>query len=248
MPQTNPPADTILLDIEGTTTPVSFVYQALFPYARKHVKEFLARNLSSEEVRSELVSLREEHASALRRGLNVPPLVEHPQDALLESLTTYIHWLMDADSKSTPLKSLQGKVWEEGYRTGELRGEVFEDVLPAFGRWRRRGIDISIFSSGSVNAQKLLFSHAAGGDLTPFITAYFDTTIGAKKDPSSYSRIASALSRQPARILFISDTVSELDAAHASGMQTLLCLRPGCPPPPDPFPHKTVHTFGDVIP
>jgi enolase-phosphatase E1 len=133
---------------------------------------------------------------------------------------------MDQDKKSTGLKSLQGKIWEEGYRTGELRGEVYPDVPPALERWRRQEIDIAIFSSGSVQAQRSLFASTAAGDLTRFIRAYFDTTTGPKTAPDSYARIAAALERSPSEVLFLSDVGPELDAARTAGMRTALCVRP----------------------
>jgi enolase-phosphatase E1 len=132
---------------------------------------------------------------------------------------------MDQDRKSTGLKSLQGKIWEEGYRSGELKGEVYPDVLPALERWRAQGIDIAIFSSGSVQAQRSLFGNSVAGDLTRFIKAYFDTTTGPKREPESYALIAAALERSPQDVLFVSDISAELDAARAAGMQTALCVR-----------------------
>jgi enolase-phosphatase E1 len=140
-------------------------------------------------------------------------------------LVAYVHWLMDQDRKSTGLKSLQGKIWEEGYCSGELEGEVYPDVLPALERWRAQGIDIAIFSSGSVQAQRSLFRNSVAGDLTRFIRAYFDTTTGPKRERESYARIASTLERSPAEVLFVSDIVAELEAAREAGMRTALCLR-----------------------
>ena len=139
---------------------------------------------------------------------------------------------MDRDRKSTGLKSLQGKIWEEGYRTNDLRGEVYPDVPPALERWRRQGVDVAIFSSGSVQAQRSLFRNTTAGDLTRFIRAYFDTTIGPKREPGSYARIAAALERAPSEVLFLSDIGEELDAARTAGMQTALCVRtPGSTSP-----------------
>lgn len=238
----------ILLDIEGTTTPVEFVYQTLFPYARAQVKAFLAAHLSSEGVRADIAGLREEHADDCRRGLDPPPLRHSPPEGQRESLVAYIHWLMDQDRKSTPLKSLQGKIWEEGYRTGKLRGQVFADVPPALARWQRQKKDICIFSSGSVLAQKWLFAHTPAGDLTRFIRNYFDTTVGAKREAQSYERIAAALQRGPSEIVFVSDVTAELDAARAAGLQTVLCVRPGNPPQPAAHAHAVVRTFEEIFP
>jgi enolase-phosphatase E1 len=152
---------------------------------------------------------------------------------------------MDQDRKSTGLKSLQGKIWEEGYRVGELRSEVYPDVLPALERWRRNGVDIAIFSSGSVQAQRSLFHHTAAGDLTRFIRAYFDTTTGPKTAPESYARIAASLERSPTGVLFLSDVAAELDAASEAGMRTGLCVRePGSAPSSSA--HSIVRTFDQI--
>ncbi|MFQ5663874.1 MAG: acireductone synthase [Terriglobia bacterium] len=238
----------IVLDIEGTTTSVEFVYQILFPYARARVKAYLAAHLSSAEVRADIAGLREEHAADSRRGLDLSRLGNCSPEAQLDSIVAYIHWLMDQERKSTPLKSLQGKIWEEGYRTGELRGQVFDDLPPALARWQGQKKDICIFSSGSVLAQKLLFAHTSAGDLTRFIREYFDTTTGAKRDPQSYRRIAAVLQRQPSEILFVSDVTAELDAARSAGLPTALCVRPGNPPQPAIHSHAVICTFDEIFP
>jgi enolase-phosphatase E1 len=152
---------------------------------------------------------------------------------------------MDRDRKSTGLKSLQGKIWEEGYRSGELKGEVYPDVLPALERWREQGIDIAIFSSGSVQAQRSLFRKSVAGDLTRFIRACFDTTTGAKGEPESYARIAAALERSPTEVLFISDIGAELDAAQAAGMRTALCVR-GLGSVQPTVGHPVIHAFDQL--
>jgi enolase-phosphatase E1 len=241
-------ASAILLDIEGTTTPLRFVYDVLFPYARSHCRSFLAEHLSSPDVVADVAGLRDEHAEDARKGLNPPELQESKPEAQLDSLVAYIHWLMDQDRKTTPLKSLQGKIWEDGYRTGRLRGEVFKDVPPAFERWRGQGREVQIFSSGSVLAQKLLFAHTTVGDLTAFIRSYFDTGVGAKTEPLSYRRIAVECGRLPSQILFVSDVTRELDAAATAGMPTLLCVRPGNLPQPETTAHSVVHTFESIFP
>jgi enolase-phosphatase E1 len=162
------------------------------------------------------------------------------------AVAAHVHWLMDQDKKSTGLKSLQGKIWEEGYRTGELRGEVYPDVPPALERWRRQEIDIAIFSSGSVQAQRSLFASTAAGDLTRFIRAYFDTTTGPKTAPDSYARIAAALERSPSEVLFLSDVAAELDAARTAGMRTALCVRTSGSAPPAGA-HPVVSTFDGMV-
>jgi enolase-phosphatase E1 len=191
------------------------------------VNGFLERHWNDLEVRADVARLE----------------AAHPDDPA--AVVAHVYWLMDQDKKSTGLKSLQGKIWEEGYRTGELRGEVYPDVAPALERWRRQGIDIAIFSSGSVQAQRSLFASTAAGDLTRSIRAYFDTTTGPKSAPDSYTRIAAALERSPSEVLFLSDIGAELDAARAAGMRTALCVRrPGSAPPAGA--HPVIHTFDDL--
>jgi len=242
-------AQCVLLDIEGTTTPVDFVYKTLFPFARERVKEYLNRNWDAPEVQADLAQLRAERAADAALGLNPPALPAPPalEDASsadpIESAVAYIHWLMDRDRKSTPLKAIQGRIWREGYQTGGLLGQVFDDVAPAFERWRSQGKFICIYSSGSELAQRLLFGHTTAGDLTNYIYRYFDTTIGHKIDEDSYRRIAEELRRAAADIVFISDVVAELDAARAAGMKTILSLRLGNKPVEPPVNHPLVDSF-----
>jgi enolase-phosphatase E1 len=238
---------TILLDIEGTTTPIDFVYKTLFPYARAHLGEFILSDLSTGQLSGDLMGLIQEHAADLTAGQRPPPIPRDPQDHP-QSLVHYLQWLMDQDRKSTPLKSIQGKIWEAGYNTGELKSEVFPDVPPAFERWALQGREISIYSSGSVLAQKLLFANTHAGDLTSFISAYFDTNIGPKRVVTSYRRIAAELRRQPAEILFLSDTAAELAAAKQAGFAAVLCSRPDNQPPPAAQEYCVVDTFDDIFP
>jgi enolase-phosphatase E1 len=233
------PYEIVLLDIEGTTTPIAFVFDVLFPYARKKIADFLGRNPTSAEVRADLTRLREEWESDFQQGLDPPPY--NNDDC------RYLLWLMDSDRKSTPLKSLQGKVWEEGYRAGELKSRVFTDVPRAFERWRDQSKQIYIFSSGSVLAQKLLFAHTEAGDLTEFISGYFDTNIGPKSDPESYRRIAEAVKTAPPETVFVSDVTKELAAARETGMQTILSIRPGNHPQPDHASYQAITTFADLF-
>ena len=221
----------ILLDIEGTTTPIEFVHTMLFGYARARVQEFLERHEADPDVQADIALLRAEHAAESPN----PPMA---------SVSAYVRWLIDHDRKSTGLKSLQGKIWHEGYRAGEVAGEVYPDVAPALRRWQEGRIDVAIFSSGSIQAQRDLFGHSTSGDLTPFIRAYFDTTTGPKSAPPSYSSIAAELGHPPAAIVFVSDVAAELDAAHATGMVTALCVR-GLEAPASPG-HRVVHTLADL--
>ncbi len=228
----------ILLDIEGTTSPIDFVYQVLFPYARNHAQDFLARHWN--EVQSEITQLKSEHAEDERQGLN-PPALDSSQP---ESVAAYIYWLIDQDRKSTPLKSLQGKIWEEGYQNGALKSQLFSDVPTAFKNWQQQRI--CIFSSGSVLAQKLLFTYTEFGDLSKFISGWFDTNIGNKREAASYLRIANALQTQADEILFVSDVVAELEAARVAGMQTRLSIRPGNSLQPNAQNFQSINTFDEL--
>jgi enolase-phosphatase E1 len=230
----------ILLDIEGTTTPIAFVHDVLFSYARTHASDFLTKNIFSDEVRADVSMLYEEHAIDVVEEREPPVLTEE-----IESLATYVGWLIDQDRKSTALKSLQGKIWKRGYRDGSLKSQVFRDVAPAFERWREAGLTVSIFSSGSVLAQQLLFAHTEAGDLTCFIDKYFDTNTGKKGDAESYRRIAAEMGLDPSAIVFISDVVDELDAAEEAGIRTLLSVRPGNQVQP-PTRHKAIDSFDEV--
>lgn len=237
----------ILLDIEGTTTPVEFVYEVLFPFARLHVREFIRQRSRSEDVRADINALRAERRADAESGHAPPAWRDDSADSEMESATRYVHWLMDQDRKSSALKSLQGKIWEGGYLSGQLRGQVYPDVLPAFVRWRGQGRAIHIFSSGSVLAQKLLFAHTTDGDLTGHISDYFDTTTGAKTDAASYQSINAKIGSHASEVLFVSDVAAELDAARDAGLQTALCVRPGSPEP-ETHAHPLVHTFDVIFP
>jgi enolase-phosphatase E1 len=233
----------ILLDIEGTTTPIDFVYQVLFPYAKSHAGEFLRRHGGSQDVSEDLMALCEQHAEDFAYRLNPPPL-EDTNDPTF--FVAYIHWLIDHDRKLTPLKSLQGKIWADGYAIGDLRSQVFDDVPRALKRWREQGKQIAIFSSGSVLAQRLLFAHTEVGDWTEYFCHHFDTTIGSKADPASYRRIAETIGLPPLQIIFISDVTKELDAASTASFQTLLCERPGNHAQPQ-HNYKIVRSFDEAI-
>jgi enolase-phosphatase E1 len=229
----------VLLDIEGTTTPLHFVTRVLFPWAHERLGEYLARNWAAAETGRDIAALRAEHQRDAAAGLE-PPAWEDTAEAA----TAYARWLMGQDRKVTPLKQVQGRIWEEGFRSGGLEGQVYEDVPRAFARWREAGRRIAIFSSGSVLAQRLLFGHSNAGDLTPFLGAYFDTTTGPKREALSYRRIAGALGEDASSVLFVSDVAAELDAALEAGLATALCVREqGAPAAPG---HPIVRTFDDL--
>jgi enolase-phosphatase E1 len=203
----------ILLDIEGTTSSISFVADELFPYARKHLAEYVATH--PEEV--------------------APIIAEVPGD----KVATLIQWI-DEDRKATPLKTLQGLIWAQGYADGELSGHVYSDTPEAMRRWTKRGIDVCIYSSGSIAAQKLIFGNSVAGDLTPLLSGYFDTTTGPKREADSYTKIAAALELPPEEILFITDIQAEADAAKQAGVGALLIDREGKA--------GDIHSLAEVLP
>jgi enolase-phosphatase E1 len=202
----------VLLDIEGTVSDKRFVAEVLFPFARKRIRAFVAANAGVPEVAAALRLMREKLGRA-----------DASQDEIGAALERWI----DEDRKEEPLKTLQGLIWAEGYASGELRSHIYADVPPALERWRRAGKRIAIFSSGSVQAQKLLFANTERGDLTPFISTYFDLSTGPKFEPASYAKIARALDHQPKDICFYSDAVKEVEAARAAGLEALLVERDG---------------------
>jgi len=242
---TNSPIRAILLDIEGTITPISFVHDVLFPYARAHMNNYLGANFDSPATTADLSLLREEHALDMQQGKQPPPLVAASGADALDSFVSYVFWLMDRDRKSAGLKSLQGKIWEDGYANLSLVAPLFPDVVPAIEKARQAGLQIAIFSSGSILAQRLLIAHTNAGDVSQLIDRYFDTTTGPKTAIPSYRQIASTTGLDPSEILFISDVVAELDAAVAMGMSTLLCVRPGNQPQP-PGRHQIIYSFAEL--
>lgn len=235
----------VLLDIEGTTTPMAFVHEVLFPFARTRLGEYLAahwRDAPTGEIRGRLTA---EHAADGARGDNPPALVAGNETDSIGSLVAYANWLMDRDRKSPGLKQLQGLIWEDGYRAGALRGQVFADVPAAIRRWAAAGVRIAIYSSGSELAQRRLFESTEHGDLTPAIDAFFDTAVGAKGEAASYGRIAATLTQPSGQILFLSDVPRELTAAREAGMAVALSLRPGNPPV-DVTGFETIRTFDEI--
>lgn len=227
----------ILLDIEGTTTPIDFVHKKLFPFAKERLGKFVAKHFDA--LRPEIEQLVDEGGHD--KSYTVPIDPTEPG-----SVSAYLEHLIDQDRKSTPLKSIQGKIWQKGYEAGELRSTVFADVSRAFERWNVGGRRIAIYSSGSVLAQQLIFRFSDHGDLTQFISHFFDTRVGHKRETTSYLTIADEISIEPAEILFISDILAELDAARQAGMRTALAIREGNEPLDGDPQHRTVTSFDDV--
>ncbi len=231
----------ILLDIEGTTTPIDFVHKTLFPYSKSKLSEFVSRNLT--EIETEISQLKTEYKTDFAEQIYGRDFDETRP----ETIAGYLEFLIENDRKSTPLKSLQGKIWQKGYETGELKSEVFEDVPDALERWQSENYLISIYSSGSILAQKLIFKYTKSGDLTKYISNYFDTATGAKKSEESYKIITETLDFPAEEITFISDVPEELDAARNAGMQTILAVREGNAPILEDTNHRVVQSFEEIL-
>jgi enolase-phosphatase E1 len=225
--------DAVLLDIEGTITPISFVYDTLFPYAHDHAGRFLKEYWDDLDVQKDVEALRslnEDDRSAGRTEMEIPR--SGSRQAMQAAVERYVHFLMHDDRKETALKSLQGKIWRDGYERGQLRGEFYDDALRALARWNSAGKLIAIYSSGSVEAQQLLFKYASEGDLTHFVSKWFDTTTGPKRESASYEKISEELEIDAERILFATDVLAEAQAAGDAGFQVLMMERLGNPKQP----------------
>ena len=263
-----------LLDVEGTVAPISLVSEQLFPYARAHFEPFLRQRVAEVEQKGDVIKpddfgegsvlwdlamLRRENRAEsdpeapqiLPDSLSELGFIGDPELAFLSPafgtprILQYIYWLMDRDRKSTALKSLQGKIWKAGFESGELKGTLFEDVPEALKRWSADA-RVAIYSSGSVEAQQLLFRHSIFGDLTAYIASYFDTRTGVKTANASYAAIAAAMNVRPDEALFLSDVVRELDAAREAGWETGLVVRPGNQPLEDAHGHSVVESFAGL--
>ena len=213
----------VLLDIEGTTCPVSFVGDVLFPYAAERLESYLVEHGHEPEIAALVAEVQaswRDDAEAAATGLAYSPEA---------SVTPYLRWLMQVDRKLTALKDLQGRIWASGYADGHLNGPLFNDVAAALNRWHRNGLSLSVYSSGSVAAQQLLYGHSSAGDLRPLFSHWFDTHIGLKQQPHSYAAICDQLNVEAKQVLFISDAIAELEAAEAAGMAVLFSDRPGNP-------------------
>jgi enolase-phosphatase E1 len=253
---TTVPTRVVLLDIEGTTTPIDFVYRVLFPYARTHVHSFLDREWNTPACQQAVAWLGREWAadrmgsSSVREPALSREVTPSPDALALPAFTPaealeYVLALMDEDRKSQGLKALQGIIWREGFQAGELKGQVYSDVPAALPRWRASHVATCIYSSGSVLSQRLLFASVETGDLTPYLSGFFDTEVGPKTDAESYRSIARRLDVSSDACLFVSDVTGELDAAKTAGMRTALCVRSGAAPAGSS--HPVVRTFDEIV-
>ncbi len=226
----------ILTDIEGTTTPISFVYDVLFPFAEARLAECFEGVRDGTPGADAVARLRSEYAGEATA----------PELPAFGNGTAYATFLMAQDRKSTGLKAIQGLIWKAGYESGELRGQVFPDVPDALRLWRESGLRLRVFSSGSVLAQTLLFGNTEYGDLTGYFEAFHDTNVGHKNEASSYAAIAATAALPASSILFLSDVVAELDAAAEAGLATGLFRRPGNAPA-ESDQHPSYESFGELV-
>ncbi len=219
----------IVTDIEGTTTSLSFVHEVLFPHAREHLPAFVREHAEEPEVHRWLQATAEQ-AGDPRMSL------EHRVEVLQQ-------WMAE-ERKITPLKMLQGLLWENGYARGAYTGHVYPDAAAWLKTWHEQGIRLYVYSSGSIKAQQLLFAHTAHGDLTPLFSGYFDTLTGPKQAVESYQAIARTIGLPPENILFLSDMLPELDAARAAGMRVIHLIRDS--EPKDQPAHPQARDFNEV--
>ena len=236
----------ILLDIEGTTCPVSFVTETLFPYAQSALKDFLERHKDDASIsrlinnaEDEWMQDQDEESTTLRQQS------EKTQQAKYLRVEAYLQLLIALDKKSTTLKDIQGKVWKEGYTTGKITSQLFEDAYESLKKWHKQGFILGIYSSGSVEAQRLLYKYTRRGDIENLFSHWFDTHVGNKKEQISYTTIASSMACNPQNILFISDNSDECDAAKGAGLFTLYSLREGNPQQ-EPRDHPIIINLRDV--
>ncbi|PKU67819.1 probable bifunctional methylthioribulose-1-phosphate dehydratase/enolase-phosphatase E1 1 [Dendrobium catenatum] len=240
----------ILLDIEGTTTPVSFVTEVLFPYARNNVRKHLMSTYDSEETQDDIKLLRAQILDDLEKEpsgyVPIPP-DEAGKEQVIDFLVTHVEEMIKADRKLTALKQLQGHIWRAGFENKELQGVVFDDVPEALKRWHTNGIKVYIYSSGSREAQRLVFGHSEHGDLRKYLCGFFDTTVGNKRESRSYFEISQSVGVDaPSQILFVTDVYQEAIAAKAAGLDVIISIRPGNAPLPDYHGFQTITSFAEI--
>ncbi|KAL2100485.1 hypothetical protein ACEWY4_004879 [Coilia grayii] len=228
------PANTsvILLDIEGTTTPITFVKDILFPYIRENLEEYLSDHWEEDECKQDVHLLKKQAEEDQRQNRACPvhtvdQTVHTDEEKAIREVVESVLWQMAADRKTTALKQLQGHMWRAAYHSGKIKGEVYQDVVPAIRGWRQWGMKVFIYSSGSVEAQKLLFGYSVEGDLLDLFDGHFDTNVGAKVESKSYERIAERIGCAPEEIMFLTDVTREAKAAEEAGLSVAVVLRPG---------------------
>ena len=227
----------LLLDIEGTTCPVSFVSEVLFPYAKQSLSSYLNDHQEDLDLKNILQAAeREWDGDPSPDSIKLRQATRNQNQNFIDSIKVYFEHLINVDRKSTALKDLQGKIWDNGYRKGEITSHLFNETTECLKRWHRRQLSLSVYSSGSIQAQKLLYRHTNGGDLEHLFDHWFDTHTGNKKECESYRKIAEALHVSCEEVFFLSDSVPELDAASEAGCSVGLAVRDELPENPNAYP------------
>ncbi|MBN3312484.1 ENOPH phosphatase, partial [Atractosteus spatula] len=261
------PANTsvLLLDIEGTTTPITFVKDILFPFIKDNVHEYLSAHWEEDECKQDVQLLKKQppklscwtRSALTREGTarttvrlnelqksaisaeedsrqhragpvhSLSQTAHTDEEKAIQEVVDNVLWQMASDRKTTALKQLQGHMWRSAYSTGKIKGEVYDDVVPAITRWRQEGLKVYIYSSGSVEAQKLLFGYSVKGNLLELFDGHFDTNIGAKVESQSYRRIAERIRCSTEEIMFLTDVTREAKAAEEAGLNVAVIVRPG---------------------
>lgn len=222
----------LLLDIEGTTTPITFVKDILFPYIKEHLEDYLSAHWEEDECKQDVHLLKKQIEEDMRQNRACPvhavdQTVHTDEEKAIREVVDNVLWQMAADRKSTALKQLQGHMWRSAYTSGRIKGQIYEDVIPAIRRWRSLGLKVYIYSSGSVEAQKLLFEYSIEGDVLDLFDGHFDTNIGPKVDSKSYKNIAERIGCGAEEITFLTDVTREAKAAEEAGVNVVVVVRPG---------------------
>lgn len=219
----------IVTDIEGTTSSIDFVHKVLFPYSSQAIPEYIRQYYQEPEIAAIIEDIKIEVG---QENLSIESVID-----------TLLGWI-EADLKITPLKKLQGLIWEDGFKKGKFKGHIYEDAYQNLQKWCDRGLSLYVYSSGSEQAQKSLFGHTEYGNLNVLFSGYFDTRIGNKKESLSYTKIAREIKIESQEILFLSDVVAELDAAANARYQTILLVRDKMPENTNN--HQIVNNFNEI--
>jgi 2,3-diketo-5-methylthio-1-phosphopentane phosphatase len=247
----------VVLDIEGTTTPITFVHDVLFPYIKNQLKQHLTSTFDEQQTQSDIKALANQAQQDLADNGQYSPApqinVNSSKDVVIQQVVNNVEYNMNVDRKMTALKQLQGHIWLSAYQSGEIKGQIYDDVLPMFEHWKTSGKDIFIYSSGSVSAQKLLFTYSDkkyndSYDLTSYLSGHFDTQHpGSKLEAESYRIIANDINKEPSQILFVTDNVNEAIAAKIVGYNVVLSVRPGTAKLPENHGFPVVTSFDQIL-
>lgn len=246
------PYQGLLLDIEGTTTPVQFVYDILFPYAKRAMASYLKKHWDEADFQLEkreiIEGIADINASAAGEGAPKVDADTQSEEAFRAAVVAHLKWQMSEDQKNPPLKALQGSIWRAGYEAGTLKAPVYKDVVELLKACKASDTPVYIYSSGSVAAQILLFKYSDQGDLSRYLSGYFDTHTGPKKQAESYAKICAEIDIAPEAVLFVSDNLDEAIAAERAGLKVAVAKRPGNAPLQAAHSFEVLERFGPIMP